>query len=331
MPVLDVRSPGEFQSGHIPGAVNVPLFTDQQRAEVGTIYTRIGREPAILKGLELIGPRLAGLVRQAMDHAKDCEVLVHCWRGGMRSNSFAKILEMADLRPTVLAGGYKAFRQMARASFEQELRFIVVSGLTGAGKTSVLHRLKSAGEQVIDLEELANHRGSSFGGIGQHPQPMTEQFENNLFQQIDRLDLDRNIWVEDEGNRIGAVVVPDVIYRRIQLSPAVTIECSFEQRVDNLMVDYGDHVQQQLIGGIERIAKRLGGLATKQAITAVESGDIRAAIEICLAYYDKTYRTAMSKMPRQRNVCLAVDQLSPDELVSRLTEIASQIRDQWTE
>ena len=175
--VLDVRSPSEFAQGHVPGAINLPLFDDAQRADIGTIYKNSGKDAAVLRGLRHAGLKMADLVVQAKAIAEGRNsVLVHCWRGGMRSQSVGWLLRTAGMDPLVLDGGYKAFRQFARATFEVPWNLRVISGLTGAGKTRVLLLLKDVGEQVVDLEGLANHRGSAFGGIGQPNQPSTEQF-----------------------------------------------------------------------------------------------------------------------------------------------------------
>ena len=310
-PVIDVRSPGEFEQGHIVDAINLPLFSNEQRAEIGITYKTEGRQPAVLKGLDFIGPQLAQLVSRSIGIANTGRVLVHCWRGGMRSQSFAQILELAGLQPIVLQGGYKAYRSLARSTFDLPMKLLVVSGLTGAGKTGILQVLESGGEQVIDLERLANHRGSAFGGIGQLPQPTTEQFENILFRRLTDLDLSKPIWIEDEGNRVGSAILPPPLYHRLQRSPAVSIECSLEQRVRNLVLDYGDLPKEQLIQSIEKIRKRLGGLAVKKAIGAVESGDVGIAIEIVLAYYDKTYNSAMASMPRETTLTLNVERQFP--------------------
>jgi tRNA 2-selenouridine synthase len=325
IPVVDVRSPGEYKQGHISRAINFPLFSDEERAEIGITYKQVGRQPAVLKGLKFIGPKLANLVANSLEVAVSGKVLVHCWRGGMRSQSFAQILELAGLQPTVLQGGYKSYRSMVHSSFDQPMKLMVVSGLTGAGKTDVLRVLASGSEQVVDLERLANHRGSAFGGIGQLPQPTTEQFENDLFESFDQLDLNKPIWIEDEGNRVGSAILPTSLYRHLQRSPAVAIRCCFDQRVRNLMHDYGDLPPEQLIVSIEKIRKRLGGLAVKQAVAAVEFGDIREAIQIVLAYYDKTYHSAMETMPREKTLTLDTDNLSEEELLLSFRKIGQQV------
>ena len=327
IPIIDVRSPSEFRQGHIPSAVNLPLFNDDERATIGTTYKQVGRQEAVLKGIDFVGPKLADLVLKAQQIAVDGKILVHCWRGGMRSQSLAQILHLADLQPTLLNGGYKSYRAMVHTSFDQPMNLVVVSGLTGAGKTEALRILESGGEQIVDLEKLANHRGSAFGGIGQLPQPTTEQFENDLFNCLDQLDLNKPVWIEDEGNRVGSVVLPNVLYRRLQRSPAIEIRCDFDQRVSNLVNDYGDLPPAKLIESVEKIQKRLGGLAVKQAIAAVESGEISEAVQIVLAYYDKTYRTAMATMPREMTFHLDADGLTDEQLLDSLQSLGHQVHE----
>lgn len=306
-PILDVRSPGEYCVGHIPGAINVPLFNDAQRAEVGIAYHHQGRAEAIKIGIQIVSSKLPELIEAGLAAARDGELLVHCWRGGMRSRSLAQFYQMVDLKPQVLEGGYKAFRKHARQQFELPYDLRVVSGLTGVGKTHVLQALAEQGEQVIDLEALANHRGSSFGGIGMPPQPTTEQFENLLFEKLVACDLSRPIWVEDEGLRIGTITVPKDFYDQYRQAPAVFIECSRQTRLSNLLHDYGDLPTELLIAGIERIAKRMDGKLVKTAVDSVSAGNCAVAIEIVLDYYDKTYERAKSKIPRRTFIPLPGD------------------------
>jgi len=181
LPVIDVRSPGEYDHAHIPHAINIPLFDNEERAKVGTRYKQVGKDSAVLLGLELVGPKLADFVKKARRlNLTGQEVLVHCWRGGMRSGSFAWLLNTAGIKARTLEGGYKAYRSQVLAAFAEPARMIY-GGKTGSGKTEILHELAKQGEQVIDLEALANHKGSSYGAIGQEPQPSSEQFENKLF------------------------------------------------------------------------------------------------------------------------------------------------------
>ncbi|WP_416670847.1 tRNA 2-selenouridine(34) synthase MnmH [Egbenema bharatensis] len=169
--ILDVRSPAEYEQGHIPGAVSFPLFSNEERAIVGTCYKQQGREQAIELGFEIAGPKCAEFVRRAKGLAPDRLVRVHCWRGGMRSEAIAWILKMAGLRVSVLEGGYKSFRRWVLSCFDQPKPILILGGMTGAGKTVILQELAVRGAQVLDLEALANHRGSSYGNLGLPPNP----------------------------------------------------------------------------------------------------------------------------------------------------------------
>lgn len=330
VPTIDVRSPSEFESGHILGAINVPLFDDDQRAKVGITYKETGSEEAVITGLEIVGPKMAGFVRTVKEvlkkregaDAEDRRVRIHCWRGGMRSQSFAWLMEQASLEPLVLEGGYKSFRNMVLQNFDQQHNLMVLSGLTGAGKTKYLHMMRSKGEQVIDLEGLAVHRGSAFGGVGLGDQPTTESFENQLFNALRKQDPSRRIWVEDEGNRIGNVNVPNAFYQQIRYAPAVFIDASIERRLDHLLEVYGDLDLSGLAGSVEKIRKRLGGQHVKAAVEALEIKDFRTAARIVLTYYDKTYMKAVEKMPRDLMTQFSAEGLDDLAVVEQILRTA---------
>jgi len=334
VPTIDVRSPSEFQAGHITGAMNVPLFDDDQRAKVGIAYKQRGSEEAVVDGLEIVGPKMAGFVRlvkgvlekrdenAADGDAEDRRVRVHCWRGGMRSQSFAWLMEQASLEPLVLEGGYKGYRNTVHQTFESQHNLMVLSGLTGAGKTKYLHLLKSRGEQVIDLEGLAVHRGSAFGGVGLGAQPTTESFENQLFHELQIQDNSKRIWVEDEGNRIGSVNVPKAFYQQIRYAPAVFIDASIERRLDHLLEVYGDLDLSGLAYSVEKIRKRLGGQHVAAALEALEKQDFRTAARIVLQYYDKTYMKAVEKMPRDLMAQFSAEGLDDPAVVEMILSTA---------
>ena len=207
--LLDVRSPGEYGQGHIPGALSFPLFTDAERALVGTCYKQNSREAALELGLELVGPKMAGSVREARTLAPHRRLAVHCWRGGQRSGSMAWLFRQAGFDVVTLEGGYKNFRRYVLESFDDTgLQLMVVGGRTGSGKTQVLKELARLGEQIIDLEAIAHHKGSAFGSIGEPEQPTVEQFENDLFQALRMLDPQRRVWIENESRSIGRVYTP---------------------------------------------------------------------------------------------------------------------------
>ncbi len=295
-PVLDVRSPGEFAHAHLPGAVNMPLFDNAERAEIGTIYKQIGKDTAVLRGLELVGPKLAGFVRTARELAPGgVDVLVHCWRGGMRSGSVAWLLETAGIATATLVGGYKAYRQAVLQGFEKPLNLVVLGGKTGSAKTELLHELARRGEQILDLEALANHRGSSYGMLGQAPQPSIEYFENLLFEKIRQLDLTRRTWVEDESRRVGTCLLPDGFWGQFLAAPVVVLEVPLEARVAYLVENYGHFSREDLHVATDRIRKRLGNDRHALAVEALDRGDYAEVVCLTLAYYDKTYQHGLSQ------------------------------------
>jgi tRNA 2-selenouridine synthase len=289
VPVVDVRSPLEFAHGHIPGAISLPLFTDAERAEIGTIYKQKGREQAILRGFELVGPKMAGFAVRGKELAAGGSILVHCWRGGMRSGVMAWVFETIGLKASVLKGGYKTYRNYVLKQFEKPRNLCVVGGETGSGKTEILKAIGLRGEQIIDLEGLAHHRGSSFGALGQEPQPTSEQFENNFARELLKLDPAKPVWIEDESQTIGRVFIPNSFWHQKITAPAYRVRIPFETRVGRLVKDYGGFSKTELSDAILRIKKRLGGLGTQQALEAIETGDIAAMVRIALLYYDKTY------------------------------------------
>ncbi|MFN8353550.1 MAG: tRNA 2-selenouridine(34) synthase MnmH [Spirosomataceae bacterium] len=296
-PIIDVRSPGEFAHAHIPGAVNIPLFDNNERAQVGTCYKQVGKQAAILLGLELVGPKLADFVRQSQQLAPNNQVLVHCWRGGMRSGSFAWLLSTAGLEVGTLQGGYKAYRGEVLSFFEKPLQLIVLGGKTGSAKTETLQELRKLGEQVIDLEHFACHKGSAFGMLGQTSQPSTEQFENNLYEVLRELDPNRRIWVEDESKAIGTCLIPLSLRQQMVQAPVLVLQVPLKQRIAFLVEHYGRFEHSLLKAALDRIQKRLGGQHHQAAIVALELGDYAQVAEITLRYYDKTYEFSLSQRP----------------------------------
>ncbi len=290
LPVVDVRSPGEFLQGHIPGAVNIPLFSDEERAEVGTTYKQVSQEDALLLGLELVGPKMADFVRQAKALAPEKEVLVHCWRGGMRSGSFGWLLETAGMKVGTLVGGYKAFRDEVFSGFEVPQNIVILGGKTGSGKTEILQQLRELGEQVIDLEGLAHHKGSSYGAIGQLPQPSTEHFENCIYAQWRQLDPTRRVWVEDESRTVGRCLIPEKIWEQMQAAPLVLVDMDKAVRIERLVREYAWFDTNLLYEATNRIQKRLGGQHHKAAIAALDQKDFATVADITLTYYDKAYQ-----------------------------------------
>lgn len=287
--ILDVRSPSEYAQGHIPGAVSFPLFTDQERAQVGTCYKQQGRDQAVELGFEIAGPKCAEFVQKAKTLAPDRQIRVHCWRGGMRSEAIAWILGMAGLNVSVLVGGYKTFRRWAQTVTGEAKPIVILGGMTGMGKTAILHELAAQGEQILDLEALAHHRGSSYGNLGLPAQPTNEQFENEVAVHWAKLDATKPVWIEAESKRIGLCRIPESLFRQMDRSPVIEITRPRSERLTTLVELYGTADREELITATERIRKRLGGLRMQQAVDFIRQGQLAEACDIILDYYDKTY------------------------------------------
>jgi tRNA 2-selenouridine synthase len=287
LPLVDVRSEGEFAAGHIPSAINIPILNNSERVAVGTDYKLKGQYEAIKTGFRLVGPRMETLVHQVRQIGTD--LLVYCWRGGMRSVNFCQLVGMAGVGTRRLEGGYKAYRQLMLTTFKRRFRLVVIGGCTGSGKSEVLRALGAAGEQIVDLEALAHHKGSAFGGLMQPPQPTTEQFHNDLFEVLHRLDPARRIWVEDESMTIGSNVLPQELWIQMKDSQVITIEVDKNIRVQRLAKEYGQADRDDFLRAMQRITRKLGGQHFKAACEKLSAGDMPATIDILLNYYDKAY------------------------------------------
>ena len=325
IPVVDVRSPSEYNMGHIPGAVNIPLFDDKEREAVGTKYKKEGRLPAILEGLKHIGPVLKSKLEKALKIAKEGKLLVHCWRGGMRSEAMAWLFSMGDIEVCLLEGGYKSYRHYVMESLSVKRKMIVLGGMTGSSKTHILGYLDSHGEQVLDLERLANHKGSAFGALGQLPQPTTEQFANNLFTEWKQLKSELPFWVEDESRNIGSVFMPDSFYLNMQDTAAIVLVMDINVRLPRLMEEYSTYSPELLKASVLKISKRLGGDKTRDAINAVEAGDFARAIEIVLFYYDKAYLFGLNKKKDKNIIYVNTDTDDVEVNAMKVMEAKSKI------
>lgn len=294
--LIDVRTPAEFKNGHIPGAVNIPLFSNEERAHVGTVYKQESEDRAYQLGFDIVRPKLDWFVSQANKAAGPEGVVVYCWRGGMRSRSFAEhISENGIENVMVIEGGYKAFRQHALNSFLMPEEILILGGYTGSGKTKILHELSKRGEQVIDLEGIAHHKGSAFGAIGQQEQPENEHFTNLLFWEWRELDTSRPVWLEDESIHIGKVFIPEVLFNRMREARVYFLDIPREDRARFLVEDYVGRDKRPLMEAITKISKRLGGVNTGNALEAISRDDYFEAALIALKYYDKYYLKGLNR------------------------------------
>jgi len=307
IPVVDVRSPSEFNSGHIPGAFNIPLFDDKERETVGIKYKKEGRSKAIIKGIELAGPNMHLKLHEAIKIAKDGKLLAHCWRGGMRSETMGWLFSLGDIDTEILDRGYKAYRNYILTALSEKRKTIILGGMTGSSKTLILRHLKKRGQQVIDLEELANHKGSAFGALGQPPQPSSEHFANLLFNEWKQINKNLPVWIEDESRNIGNVFIPDDFYNNLQDSPTIILLIKIKERLPRLMEEYSTYPPELLKESIMKISKRLGGDNTKDALDAVDKGDLAKAVEIVLKYYDKAYLYGIKRKNRKNLISVETE------------------------
>lgn len=351
-PVLDVRSPGEYNHAHIPGACSLPLFSDEERKLVGTTYKQQSREAAIKIGLEYFGPKMRKMVEEVESIIKSREpgpmtkdsrlVLVHCWRGGMRSGAVSWLLDLYGFKVYTLTGGYKKYRNYVLDTFRLPFQFNILSGYTGSGKTELLKTLKEKGETVIDLEDIAKHKGSAFGSIGMPQQPGQEMFENILAQSLngdrsqgaeagttpsDPTHHTSGIWLEDESQRIGHVNIPNDLWATMRQSPVYFLDIPFEERLKHIVQEYGGLDQEKMIGAIERISQKLGNLNAKTAILLLKEGKITESFEILLKYYDKFYfrslhnREGLNSLLHTVN-CISTTPENADELLRQTKQLA---------
>jgi tRNA 2-selenouridine synthase len=325
IPLIDVRTPLEFEHAHVPGAFNIPLFSNDERVQVGTTYKQVGREAAILLGFDLSGSKWSGFIRQALEIAPEKRVAVHCWRGGMRSSAMAWALSLYGFEVYLLEGGYKKYRNWVLDQFKLSWKLLILGGMTGSGKTDLLRELKHIGEQVIDLEGLAQHQGSAFGSMNGLVQPTQEQFENNFAQQLKACHPDKRIWVEDESVRIGHRIIPKAFWDQMRSAGVLCLEVPFEQRLQKLLTEYGALDPNFLAECCHRISKRVGPDQTKNAVQAIHDGRMADFIRILLLYYDKQYKKGMEKRDVNQVFTVNASTTDPTTRVEKLLKSADKI------
>ncbi|MBC7863988.1 MAG: tRNA 2-selenouridine(34) synthase MnmH [Bacteroidia bacterium] len=324
-PLIDVRSPAEFALGHIPDAQNIPLFDDHERAEIGTLYKMRGKEEAVERGLEIVSPKLALFVRAAKQISAEKKVFVYCWRGGMRSNSFAWLMNTAGLNSTVLEGGYKTFRNHVLSYFDNKFELVLIGGPTGSGKTAILKELEKKGEQILDLEKIARHKGSAFGSVNELPQLPQQQFEHGLFLELKKLDLTKTIWTEDEAFSIGRNKIPFALWKQMKQAPILKIEVPFQVRVNRLVEDYRTTDTELLKKPILAIQKRLGGLATKEALEFLEKGELDKVAALALVYYDEAYQHDHNKREMKNIFLVETETGDPLENATKILQMKKSL------
>jgi tRNA 2-selenouridine synthase len=320
--IVDVRSPGEFAKGAVHGAVNIPLFSNDERAEIGILYRQLGKEPAIQRGLQHVGGKLGGFVG-TFDRFRGKPLVVYCARGGMRSQAVVSLLASLGFDVQRMDGGYKAYRNYVLAELEHCVppRMIVIHGETGVGKTLLLNKLANA----LDLEGAAQHRSSLFGGVNRNPRTQ-QQFEADLLHRLHSLDPAQPVWVEGESRKVGGVTIPESLRRAMPTSTCVLVTASLETRITRIIAEYtgvpsGEgrafdaETQAQLEAALLTLRNFFGAARTGELLGLLRAGDLRPLVRTLLEeHYDPRYRHAM------RNYTYALT-VSSEDLDAAVTEL----------
>ena len=292
--IIDVRSPAEFAEDHIPGAISAPVLDDAERAEVGTLYKQLSPFDAKKTGAALVAKNVSRHIEELFKGKdKAWHPLVYCWRGGKRSGAMAHILREIGWNAETLEGGYKAYRRFVVSQLQSlpaGLDFVVVHGPTGSGKSTLLGALKRAGAQVLDLEDLAAHRGSVLGNLPGRPQPSQKMFESLLLQEMQALDASRPVFVEGESKKIGELQVPDALMEHMRGSQCIVLETSLETRVELLLDEYQHFLADR--SALDKQLDCLVALHGRERIAEWKSvSDWRELVRrLLIEHYDPAYR-----------------------------------------
>ena len=318
--IIDVRAPIEFEKGHVTNAINIPLFEDIERAEIGTLYKQQGKEIAVTRGLEIVSPKLVPFVNHVKSLTKNKKVFIYCFRGGMRSNSFAWLMNTSGLDATILEGGYKNYRNHVLEYFDQKKKLVVIGGMTGSGKTDLLKKLNKIDFQIIDLEKLANHKGSAFGTINEEKQKPQQIFENNLFHQMRLLDSKKTILVEDESQTIGFNKIPYGLWLQMKRAPIIKLEIPFEVRVQKLVKDYTTTNIEALKVCVMKIEQNLGKQNARLCLNYLDENNLTEVARITLKYYDKAYSFTYNKKTEQLINPIVLDSIDTEQTIIKLKD-----------
>ena len=328
--IVDVRSPAEFADDHLPGAINCPVLDDAQRARIGTIYKQESAFDARKLGAAMVAENIAcHLIAQFQDKPKDWRPLLYCWRGGQRSGSFTTWMRMIGWDACQLEGGYKVFRRHIIdeiTALPRTLRFVVLCGATGSGKTRLLDALGAAGAQVLDLEGLARHKGSVLGRLPGIDQPSQKSFETALHSKLSRFSADRPVFVEAESRKIGVIQNPEPLIEQMRASECIAIEASREARLDFLLGDYA-----YLGSDIADLQERIECLRSFHSNATLDEwkrlaaeGDLATLFSAFIdEHYDPLYRRSQNRnferFPQARQI--AFDTLSPERLAAAAADL----------
>ena len=325
--IIDVRSPAEFAIDHVPGAESLPVLSNEERAIVGTIYVQESRFRARRLGAALVARNVARHLETALaDRPGSFRPLVYCWRGGQRSNAMATILAQVGWRTAVLAGGYRTYRREVTARLyeaEPDLRVVLLDGATGTGKTEVLRRLAARGVQVLDLEDLTQHRGSLFGALPGRPQPSQKMFESRLLGVLDRLDPARPILVEAESSKIGERIVPPMLWKAMLAAPRIELAAPLEARASYLAAEYRHLEDDRAV--LEDVFARLPlrGRALENWRRLADDGELETlAAGLMVGHYDPAYRRSARAEARPKLAEFVLGALGPADFDAAADQVA---------
>ena len=319
--IIDVRTPEEFENETIPGSINIPIFTNEERAQIGIEYVNNSTDEAKLLGVEAISKRLPDFFKQVLQlKSKYPHLIFFCSRGGFRSSSLVALLDSLKISALKLDGGYKAYRAYVNANLEKiskDISLVVLYGNTGSGKTQILKALKEKGGDIIDLEACANHRGSTLGSVGLGEPNSQKMFESLLFDAISSRKSNL-IFTEGESKRIGKSVIPDYLFDKIVNGKHIEITAPMEKRIENIKSDYLYDSNDDLIEALNHLRKRLGNKTIEEYIDSVESGNYKPVIKnLMLNYYDTMYEH------NKKNYIYTIENLDPevsaDILINKFT------------
>lgn len=325
---IDVRSPGEYKEATIPGAINIPLFTDEERAKIGHVYKHNDPQQARELGLSYIAPKLVQIVQSFREIIDGKTPIVFCWRGGERSKNICNLLEMMKIYVYRLEGGYKAYRNYILqqfADYQLPPLAIVLHGYTGSGKTKILHQLTKLGQPILDLEALAGHRGSAFGSIGLEDVHNQKQFDALLYNALEELQEQPYFFMEAESKRIGRVNMPDFLFQKKESGLPILVRVSLEVRVQRILAEYvGLEVNQRFLrashkalSAIEKkLISRIGKIGYQDLEASLRKGDLSSVITVLLdEYYDPLYQHSQD----QYDYACVVDGNDLEEAVFKIT------------
>ena len=326
-PLIDVRSPDEYYKGHMPNSINIPLFNNDERAIIGTIYKKEGRKKAVIEGLKFFEKKLELLLDHLFmiidshkiihkENNEESHIRIYCSRGGMRSQSIAWLLEKYKLNLITLKGGYKTYRRWILDCFSKKWDIVIIGGKTGSGKTRLLSLLERYKYQTIDLEGFAGHRGSTFGGLGMKEQPTNEQFENKIAEKLYSFKTINNIFVEAESANIGKCKIPHELFNQMKKARRIEIIRSESNRLNELINTYSVFKKEELKDAVQRIKKRLGPQRTRIALESIDNEKWDLVCRSVLDYYDRCYE--YEKVGKENITLLDLTDKNYDEKILEL-------------